>query len=91
VDCFYEGKNMLVIDPKGCIDCGVCVSECPAKAIIPDTEPGAAKWVEINAEYAAKWPNIRRFKSPPKDADQWLNIPNKYEKYFDPNPGEGDT
>ncbi len=27
VDCFYEGKNMLVIKPDECIDCGVCYSE----------------------------------------------------------------
>ena len=24
VDCFYEGENMLVINPEECIDCGVC-------------------------------------------------------------------
>ena len=29
VDCFYEGENMLVINPEECIDCGVCVPECP--------------------------------------------------------------
>jgi ferredoxin len=29
VDCFYEGENMLVIDPEVCIDCGVCEPECP--------------------------------------------------------------
>jgi len=29
VDCFYEGENMLVIHPDECIDCGVCVPECP--------------------------------------------------------------
>ena len=29
VDCFYEGKNMLVIKPDECIDCGVCEPECP--------------------------------------------------------------
>ena len=28
VDCFYEGKNMLVIKPDECIDCGVCEPEC---------------------------------------------------------------
>ena len=22
--CFYEGENMLVINPDECIDCGVC-------------------------------------------------------------------
>ena len=38
VDCFYEGKNMLVIKPDECIDCGVCEPECPVDAIISDTE-----------------------------------------------------
>ena len=47
VDCFYEGDNMLVIQPDECIDCGVCEPECPAEAIIPDTEPEAEKWLEI--------------------------------------------
>ncbi len=40
VDCFYEGENMLVIHPDECIDCGVCEPECPAEAIVPDTEAG---------------------------------------------------
>ena len=39
VDCFYEGKNMLVIKPDECIDCGVCEPECPVDAIKADTEP----------------------------------------------------
>ena len=43
VDCFYEGENMLVIHPDECIDCGVCVPECPVDAIRPDTEPGLEK------------------------------------------------
>ena len=33
VDCFYEGENMLVINPEECIDCGVCEPECPADAM----------------------------------------------------------
>ena len=33
VDCFREGPNMLVIDPDECIDCAVCIPECPANAI----------------------------------------------------------
>ena len=40
VDCFYEGKNMLVIKPDECIDCGVCEPECPIDAIEPDTNVG---------------------------------------------------
>ena len=41
VDCFYEGENMLVIHPDECIDCGVCVPECPVDAIKPDTSPNS--------------------------------------------------
>ncbi len=45
VDCFYEGENMLVIHPDECIDCGVCEPECPAEAIVPDSEAVAEKWI----------------------------------------------
>ena len=27
VDCFYEGENMLVINPDECIDCGNYASQ----------------------------------------------------------------
>ena len=36
VDCFHEVEEMLVIDPDSCIDCGVCVAECPIEAIVND-------------------------------------------------------
>ena len=48
VDCFYEGENMLVINPDECIDCGVCEPECPPEAILPDTEKGMEQWLELN-------------------------------------------
>ncbi len=38
VDCFYEGKNMLVIHPDECIDCGACEPECPTTAIFEEAE-----------------------------------------------------
>ena len=82
VDCFYEGENMLVINPDECIDCGVCEPECPANAIISDTNDVATKWLEMNREYAAKWANITRKKDAPADADQWKDVPGKFEKYF---------
>ena len=47
---------MLVIQPDECIDCGVCEPECPAEAIIPDTEPEAEKWLEMNREYSSSGP-----------------------------------
>ncbi|MEE8272572.1 MAG: ferredoxin FdxA [Alphaproteobacteria bacterium] len=90
VDCFYEGENMLVIHPDECIDCGVCEPECPIEAIKPDTEVDAAeKWLEINRQYSEAWPNITRKKESPPDADEWREVPEKFEKYFSSNPGEG--
>jgi ferredoxin len=88
VDCFYEGENTLVIHPDECIDCGVCEPECPAEAIIPDTEPSAEKWLGMNRDYAQQWPNITRKKTPPADADDWKGVPDKFAKYFNPNPGK---
>lgn len=88
VDCFYEGENMLVINPEECIDCGVCQPECPIDAILPDTEPTMEKWVEINAQYANIWPNITRKKTPPPDADAWVEVPNKYPDYFSSKGGD---
>lgn len=90
VDCFYEGENMLVIHPDECIDCGVCEPECPAEAILPDTEDGMERWVEQNREYSAQWPNITRKTESPEDAEDFKGVEGKFEKYFSANPGEGD-
>jgi len=90
VDCFYEGENMLVINPSECIDCGVCEPECPAEAILPDTEDGLEKWLEVNTEYSEKWPNITVKKDSPTDADDFKGVEGKFEKHFSAEPGEGD-
>ena len=90
VDCFYEGDNMLVIHPDECIDCGVCEPECPPKAILPDSDAKAEKWLKMNADFSVKWPNITRKGTPPPDADAWKEVPGKFEKYFDPEPGKGE-
>lgn len=90
VDCFYEGENMLVIDPDECIDCGVCEPECPAEAIKPDTESGLEQWLEVNAKFAAVWPNITVKKDAPADADDFLNVEGKFDKFFTEAPGTGD-
>ena len=89
VDCFYEGENMLVIHPDECIDCGVCEPECPAEAIIPDTEDGADKWVELNTKYAATWPNITEKIDAMPGADDIVSEEGKLEKYFSEKPGAG--
>lgn len=88
VDCFYEGENMLVINPEQCIDCGVCEPECPAEAIVADTHPNTEKWVEINREYSSVWPNITRKRNSPADADEWLKVEDKFKKHFNSAPGK---
>lgn len=88
VDCFYEGENTLVIAPDECIDCGVCEPECPAEAILPDTDPRAEQWLEMNRGYAAQWPNINRKKPALADADDWKGVPDKYAKYFSDKPAK---
>jgi ferredoxin len=88
VDCFYEGENMLVINPDECIDCGVCEPECPAEAIVPESD-GVLKWVELSREYASKWPNLTVKKAHAPDADDFKGKSGKFETLFSPNAGTG--
>ena len=88
VDCFYEGENMLVIHPDECIDCGVCEPECPAEAIVPDTEDGLDEWLEINTKFASVWPNITSKGVTPDDADEWKDKTGKKGELSE-NPGAG--
>jgi len=91
VDCFYEGENMLVINPDECIDCGVCEPECPIEAILPDTDPKAEEWLELNREFSTgPWPNLTKKKPALADADNHKDTPNKYPDKFSALPGEGD-
>jgi len=90
VDCFYEGENFLVINPDECIDCGVCEPECPAEAILPDSDDRATEWLEINREFSEKWPNITRKGDPLPDADGWKDKPDKKDLLSD-KPGAGTT
>jgi ferredoxin len=79
VDCFREGPNFLVIDPNECIDCTLCVAECPAEAIMAEDDVPASQqhMIALNAELAQSWPTISERKDPPADADQWNGKPNK--------------
>jgi ferredoxin len=87
VDCFYVGENMLVIHPDECIDCGVCEPECPAEAIVPDSDDKASAWVELNRTYSTQWPNITRKGEAPADADEWKDKPGKRD-LFSAEPGK---
>lgn len=87
VDCFYEGENMLAINPDECIDCGVCEPECPAEAIKP-ADDSNIEWQEKNRSMAAKWPNITKKKDPLPTAEEAKNEKDK-SQYFSENPGAG--
>jgi len=78
---------MLVIHPDECIDCGVCEPECPAEAILPDSDDQAASWVEMNRNYAQAWPNITRKGEAPADAEEWKGKPGKL-ALLSPEPGK---
>ena len=60
VDCFYEGPNMLVINPDECIDCALCEPECPVEAIYSEDELPVDQipFLELNARLAEKYDNI---------------------------------
>lgn len=73
VDCFREGPNMLVIDPDECIDCAVCIPECPVNAIFAEEDVPANQigFVKINAELAPAWKAITKRKAALDDAEEW--------------------
>ena len=81
VDCFYEGEDMLVINPEECIDCGVCVPECPADAIKPESE-NLIDWIDLNRKYSRLWPVITQKQPHKPDAKQYDGMQNKLEKFF---------
>lgn len=79
VDCFHAGPNILVIDPGVCIDCSLCVPECPAEAIFQEDElpAGQEMFRALNLELAGLWPVITQRKPTPVDADAWNGRPGK--------------
>jgi ferredoxin len=76
VDCFREGPNMLVIDPDECIDCTLCVAECPVEAIFAedDVPDDQLEFTALNAELAKVWKPIIEKKDAPADADEWSKV-----------------
>ena len=64
VDCIHPTKQepdievaeMLYIDPDTCIDCGLCIDECPVRAIFPEQDV-PREWlhfIEKNRAYYAR-------------------------------------
>src|SRR3954447_10714854 len=92
VDCFYEGENMLVINPDECIDCGVCEPECPIEAIKSDEElkPEEQHWAKLNIRFSALWPNITESKGPLPTAEAEADTPAEQKlAVFSEKPGSG--
>jgi ferredoxin len=79
VDCFREGPNFLVIDPDECIDCTLCVPECPVEAIFAEDDVPAKQksFIALNAELSRQWPAIIERKAPPADAEEWRGVADK--------------
>ncbi len=76
VDAFREGPNFLAIDPDDCIDCAVCVPECPVNAIYAeeDVPSDQQSFIALNAELARAWKPITRTQLALPDADEWAKI-----------------
>lgn len=76
VDAFREGPNFLAIDPHECIDCAVCVPECPVNAIFAEEDVPADQqdFIALNAALAPKWKTITRTKAALPDADKWASV-----------------
>jgi ferredoxin len=81
VDCFRVGPNFLVIDPDECIDCAVCVAECPVNAIYAEEDVPAdqQQFIKINADLTGKWPSITKTMAPLAEAEEWKDVTAKLE------------
>ena len=73
VDCFHEGPNFLTIDPDECIDCTLCVAECPVEAIYAEDDVPAEHraYIALNADLSKRWPLIVQKKEPLPDHAEW--------------------
>ena len=81
-DAFHEGPNFLAINPVDCIDCDLCVPECPADAIFQEDElpAGQEQFKELNAELSEMWPKITEVIKPLPNADSVNGAPNKIDQ-----------
>ena len=79
VECFHAGPAFLIFAPEECIDCTLCVAECPAEAIFAeqDVPDGQEHFLAINADLAPKWPVLDARIPAPPDAKQWDGVPDK--------------
>ncbi|WP_394790071.1 ferredoxin FdxA [Rhodoferax sp.] len=93
MDCFVEGPNFLAIDPDGCIDCSVCVAECPVNAIVNAAEASEAQrpYIALNASLAKHplWKPITRSRAPLAEHAAWRGVAAKAHLLQLPPAAEG--
>lgn len=79
VDCFRQAPLMLVIDPNECIDCAVCIPECPVNAIMAEEDvPAEQSWmIELNRYMSYGSAAITRRTPPLPGANIWKNVSGK--------------
>ena len=89
VDCIYGlteedagYRNQLFIDPDECIDCTLCVAECPVEAIFAEDDVPVHQqhFTALNAELSKVWKPIIEKKDALDDADEWANVTEKLDK-----------
>jgi ferredoxin len=78
-DAFREGANFLAIDPEECVDCGLCVPECPEEAIFAESEldDKDGHFIALNAEMAEQWPLIIESKPAMANVNQYSGVADK--------------
>ena len=70
----------MVIDPDECIDCTLCVAECPVEAIFAedDVPTDQQHFTALNAELSKKWKAIVELKPALPEAEKYKDIKDKF-------------
>ena len=76
----FRSPNFLAIDPEVCIDCTLCVAECPEEAIfeageVPESQ---SHFIGLNEKFSKVWPVISERREPLPDAAQWSGVAEKF-------------
>jgi ferredoxin len=70
VDCIhpgdYQGEEFMIIDPEVCIDCSLCLPECPIGAIV-ESESESPDWAAINLELAPSFRDNPKVEERPRN------------------------